>query len=130
MQDKVGDIFEGVIASVTNFGLFVRLNDTHIDGLLHISMLAGDYYHFDAMRHCLKGESTGNTYKLGDAMKVKLVRVDLDERKIDFSLSDATLRADKPNKKSKKPKAPSVRKGKGKGKNKGKRKVKRQSQKF
>ncbi len=112
MQDKVGEIFDGIIASVTNFGLFVRLNDTHIDGLLHISMLAGDYYHFDAMRHCLQGESTGNTYKLGDSLKIKVIRVDLDERKIDFSLADTPAGASRPKRKSRKSKHQTRSKGK------------------
>jgi len=86
MQDKIGKIFPGVVASVTGFGLFVRLQDTMIDGLLHISMLAGDYYNFDPVRHRLRGENTKTEYKLGDYMQVKVIRVDLDERKIDFAL--------------------------------------------
>ena len=86
MQDHVGDVFEGVVASVTNFGLFVRLNDYHIDGLVHITSLASDFYHYDELKQCLVGESTGLTYRLGDSLKVKVAAVNLDERKIDLIL--------------------------------------------
>ncbi|WP_395340498.1 ribonuclease R [Ningiella sp. W23] len=84
MQEHVGDVFEGVVASVTNFGLFVRLTDFHIDGLVHITSLASDYYHYDEVKQCLIGESFGLTYRLGDPLKVKVAAVNLDERKIDL----------------------------------------------
>jgi ribonuclease R len=86
MQDHVGDVFEGVVASVTNFGLFVRLNDYHIDGLVHITSLASDFYHYDELKQCLVGESYGLSYRLGDPLKVKVAAVNLDERKIDLIL--------------------------------------------
>ena len=86
MQDHVGDEFTGVISAVTNFGLFVRLSDYMIDGLVHISNLTSEYYHFDAERHLLIGESSGNVYRLGDKARVKVAAVNLDERKIDFEL--------------------------------------------
>lgn len=86
MLDHVGDEFEGVISAVTNFGLFVRLSDYMIDGLVHISNLTSEYYHFDAERHLLIGESSGNVYRLGDKARVKVASVSLDERKIDFEL--------------------------------------------
>jgi ribonuclease R len=86
MQDHVGDVFDGVVASVTNFGLFVRLNDYHIDGLVHITSLASDYYRYDEVKQCLVGESYGLTYRLGDPLKVKVAAVNLDERKIDLIL--------------------------------------------
>jgi ribonuclease R len=86
MQDHVGDVFEGVVASVTNFGLFVRLSDYHIDGLVHITSLASDYYRYDDVKQCLVGESFGLSYRLGDALKVKVAAVNLDERKIDLIL--------------------------------------------
>jgi len=86
MQDHVGDSFEGVVASVTNFGLFVRLTDFHIDGLVHITSLESDYYHYDEVKQYLIGEGTGKTYRLGDQLKVKVAAVNLDERKIDFLL--------------------------------------------
>ncbi|WP_034475442.1 ribonuclease R, partial [Aestuariibacter salexigens] len=86
MLDHVGDVFEAVVASVTNFGLFVRINDFHIDGLVHISSLQNDYYHFDEVKQQLVGESFGSTYRLGDQLKVKVAAVNLDERQIDLVL--------------------------------------------
>jgi ribonuclease R len=86
MLDHVGDEFEGVIASVTGFGFFVRLAEFHIDGLVHIASLQNDYYHFDEVKQCLVGESYGTCYRLGDAVRVKVASVNLDERKIDFIL--------------------------------------------
>ncbi|WP_434928152.1 ribonuclease R [Shewanella sp. HL-SH2] len=84
MQDHVGDDFDAVIASVTNFGLFVRLNDLFIDGLVHISSLASDYYQFDAMRQRLVGENTRQVYQVGDPVSVKVAAVNLDDRQIDL----------------------------------------------
>lgn len=86
MQDHVGDSFDGVIASVTNFGFFVRLSEFHIDGLVHITSLENDYYHYDDVKQYLIGESFGTTYRLGDPLRVKVAAVNLDERKIDFLL--------------------------------------------
>jgi len=84
MQDHVGGVYEGAVTGVTPFGLFVTLDDYFVDGLVHISELGRDYYQFDATRHQLLGERTGKRYRLADRMKVKLVRVDMDSRKIDF----------------------------------------------
>jgi ribonuclease R len=84
MQDQVGNVFHGVISGVTPFGLFVTLDEYFVDGLLHISELGKDYFEFDAARHMLLGSRTKKRYRLSDRMKVKLVRVDLDSRKIDF----------------------------------------------
>lgn len=86
MQDHVGDVFDGVVASVTNFGLFVRINDYQIDGLIHITSLSSDYYHFDQIKQCLVGESSGVSYRLGDSVRVKVAAVNLDERKIDLMI--------------------------------------------
>ncbi len=84
MQDQVGNVFHGVISGVTPFGLFVTLDEYFVDGLLHISELGKDYFEFDAARHMLMGSRSKKRYRLSDRMKVKLVRVDLDSRKIDF----------------------------------------------
>jgi ribonuclease R len=84
MQGHVGGVYEGVVTGVTPFGLFVTLDDFYVDGLVHISELGRDYFRFDAARHLLLGERTGKRYRLADRMRVKLVRVDLDSRKIDF----------------------------------------------
>ncbi|MDD6910710.1 ribonuclease R [Actinobacillus minor] len=85
MQDHLGEEFEGVISSVTGFGLFVKLNELLIDGLVHISTLENDYYHYDAARQRLVGGS-GVIYRLGDPVKVKVINVNLDDKKIDFAL--------------------------------------------
>ncbi|WP_110455789.1 ribonuclease R [Shewanella algidipiscicola] len=84
MRDHVGDTFEAVIASVTHFGLFVRLSDLFIDGLVHISSLGGDYYHYDNMRQRLVGEASGQVYQIGDPVTVKVASVNLDDRQIDL----------------------------------------------
>lgn len=84
MQDHVGDTFEAVIASVTNFGLFVRLNDLYIDGLVHISTLGSDYYQYDPTRQRLIGEATKQVYQVGDGVSVKVAGVNLDDRQIDL----------------------------------------------
>ncbi|MEW6692160.1 MAG: ribonuclease R [Pseudomonadota bacterium] len=86
MQDRVGEVFDGVITAVTSFGLFVELKGVFVEGLLHITALDKDYYHFDPVGHRLVGERTGQVYRLGDAVTVQVARVDLDERKIDFVL--------------------------------------------
>lgn len=90
MQEHVGDEFEGVIAAVTGFGLFVELDELFVEGLVHVTALPGDYYVFDQAHQRLIGERTRKSYKLGDRLKVKVVRVDLDERKIDFELVAVT----------------------------------------
>uniref|UniRef100_UPI0025CD4E16 ribonuclease R family protein n=1 Tax=uncultured Paraglaciecola sp. TaxID=1765024 RepID=UPI0025CD4E16 len=86
MLDHVGDVFAGVIASVTNFGFFVRLTEFHIDGLVHITSLEKDYFRYDEVKQHLVGESFGTVYRLGDPVEVKVASVNLDERKIDFLL--------------------------------------------
>ena len=86
MQDHVGEEFDGVISSVTGFGFFVRLNDLFIDGLVHISGLANDYYLFDMPKQRLIGENNGMIFRLGDAVKVRVEAVSLEQKQIDFSL--------------------------------------------
>ncbi len=98
MQDHVGDTFTGVISTVTNFGMFVRLTDLHIEGLIHITSLGRDYYHYDDVRMCLTGEQSGSKYHVGDLLEVKVAAVNLDEKKIDLVLSgdNAVLKKAKP----------------------------------
>jgi len=86
MQDRVGDEFIGTVTSVTSFGLFVELNEIYVEGLVHISELSNDYYHFDPVHHCLTGERSQKTYRLGDSVEVKVVRVDLNDKKIDLQM--------------------------------------------
>ena len=93
VQDRVGDEFAGTVTSVTNFGLFVELQDIYVEGLVHITALKNDYYQFDPVRHQLRGERSGITYHMGDVVQVKVVRVDLDDRKIDLVMLDGAGRA-------------------------------------
>ena len=84
MQDRIGETFSGTVSGVTHFGLFVTLDGLNIDGLVHVTELGNDYFHFDPMRHALSGERTGRRYRLADRIVVKVVRVDLEQTKIDF----------------------------------------------
>lgn len=92
MQDHIGEVFDGVISSVTGFGLFVKLNELLIDGLVHISTLDNGYYHFDSDRQRLVGEN-GVMYRLGDPVRVKVIGVNLDDKKIDFALMTSLRKA-------------------------------------
>ncbi len=89
MQDKVGQTFDGIITGVTGFGLFVELRNVFVEGLIHVTSLRNDYYHFDPVGHRLHGERLGQVYRLGDSIRVRVTRVDLDERKIDFEPIEA-----------------------------------------
>ena len=87
MQDRIGEIFSGSIASVVPFGIFVALDDVFIEGLVHVSELGTDYFHYDDAAHAMVGERSGKRYRLSDRVKVQLVRVDLATNKIDFKLA-------------------------------------------
>jgi ribonuclease R len=84
MLDKIGQVFDGIITGVAGFGLFVELRGVFVEGLAHVTSLRNDYYQFDPVGHRLHGERSGQVYRLGDRLTVRVVRVDLDERKIDF----------------------------------------------
>jgi len=84
MRDQVGNSFSGRITGVAPFGVFVTLDDFFVDGLVHISELGRDYFRYEAARHALLGERTGKQYRLADRLRVKLVRVDMESRKIDL----------------------------------------------
>jgi len=84
MEDKVGTIHNGVINTVTSFGLFVELDDIFVEGLVHVTSLPKDYYQFDATLHKMIGERTGQTFQLGDTIRVEVANVDLESRKMDF----------------------------------------------
>jgi ribonuclease R len=86
MMDKIGLEFPGIITAVTGFGFFVELQSIYVEGLVHIASLHNDYFNFDATSHQLYGERTGVRYRLGDAVSIKVVRVNLDDKKIDFEL--------------------------------------------
>ncbi|MCU7812001.1 MAG: VacB/RNase II family 3'-5' exoribonuclease, partial [Candidatus Thiodiazotropha sp. (ex Notomyrtea botanica)] len=84
MQDKVGETFNGIITSVNSFGVFVELEEIYVDGLVHITALDNDYYHYDPVGHRLTGERTGKVLRLGDPLSITVANVNLDDRKIDF----------------------------------------------
>ncbi|WP_284141128.1 MULTISPECIES: ribonuclease R [unclassified Virgibacillus] len=108
MEDKIGEIFSGVISSVTSFGLFVELENT-VEGLVHVSYLTDDYYHFDERSYALIGERTGKVYRIGEPVDVRVISVNKEEHIVDFELVTASakngngkkLKAKKEKKKSK-----------------------------
>jgi ribonuclease R len=88
MADKVGDEFEGYITGVTAFGLFIELIEHFVEGLVHISTMADDYYRFVERAHTLRGENTGKEYRLGDKVAVQVIKVDMERRQVDLGLLD------------------------------------------
>jgi ribonuclease R len=110
----VGDEFDGVIAAVTGFGLFVELVDLYIEGLVHVTALPGDYYNFDPAHQRLTGERSGRSFQLGGKVRVQVARVDLDDRKIDLELIEAAPpRKAKPKAKAKAKKPAAKKAGRG-----------------
>lgn len=93
MQDKIGEEFDGTVAGVTTFGLFVALDGVYVEGLLHVTELGNDYFTHDKARHEMVGERTGVKYRLGDRLRVKVARVDLETSKIDFVLATGESKA-------------------------------------
>ncbi|MEL0586168.1 MAG: ribonuclease R [Candidatus Thiodiazotropha sp. (ex. Lucinoma kazani)] len=126
MQDKVGETFNGIITSVNSFGVFVELEEIYVDGLVHITALDNDYYHYDPVGHRLTGERTGKVFRLGDPLTIIVAKVNLDDRKIDFvpakaagggTVNKRRSRSSKKSDRSSKPvadKAPSRKKRRGK----------------
>jgi ribonuclease R len=86
MEQHVGGQFEGTISGVTSFGLFVELDESKVNGLVHVTQLPNDFYHFDPIRKTLAGERRGREYRLGDRVRIVVLRASLEERKIDFRL--------------------------------------------
>ncbi|MCL6587441.1 MAG: RNB domain-containing ribonuclease, partial [Anoxybacillus sp.] len=85
MEDKIGMEFDGIISSVTNFGLFVELPNT-VEGLVHVSYLTDDYYHYDEQHYAMIGERTGKVYRIGDEITVRVINVNKEERIVDFEI--------------------------------------------
>jgi ribonuclease R len=135
MRDHLGSVFTGTVSAVTSFGMFVSLDDLYVEGLVHISELGKDYFQFDAAKHQLLGERTGQKYRLGDRVQVRVVKVDMENTKIDFLLDDgdavaeqsaqqpvakppvkaakkAAKKTDKPTEKNPQPPKPKAKKGK------------------
>ena len=109
MRDHLGSVFTGTVSSVTSFGMFISLDDLYVEGLVHISELGKDYYHFEASKHQLLGERTGKSYRLGDRVQVRVVKVDMESTKIDFVLQEEALEEGSKN-------TPATEKKAGKGK--------------
>ncbi|KAF4513891.1 UNVERIFIED_CONTAM: hypothetical protein B566_EDAN017572 [Ephemera danica] len=95
MKEHVGEEFEGTISAVTAFGIFVALDTIYIEGLVHVSELGEDYFQFDNIKHQMLGERTGQRFRLGDRVRVRLVRADLETNKIDFVLAKTAAPAKK-----------------------------------
>ncbi len=92
LRDQVGEVFPGIVSAVTGFGLFVELKELYVEGLIHVTALPHDYYRFEAAQHRLVGERTRKVFGLADELMVRVVRVDLDNRKIDFELETVVAR--------------------------------------
>ena len=90
MRDRIGEEFDGTIAAVVPFGIFVALDSVYVEGLVHVSELGEDYFQFDKIKHQMLGERSGQRYRLGDRLRVKLVRADLESGRIDFVMANAT----------------------------------------
>jgi ribonuclease R len=87
VKDRVGDLFEGVVSGVAAFGFFVELKEIFVEGLVRVTSLHDDYYHYYEDRYCLMGERTRKTFRIGDDVRVRLDRVDVERRHIDFELA-------------------------------------------
>jgi ribonuclease R len=94
MQDRVGESFTGTVSAVVPFGIFVALDEVYVEGLVHVSDLGQDYFHFEPARHLMIGERTRRIFRLGDRVKIKVVRVDLETSKVDFVLDENIEPAD------------------------------------
>ena len=93
MADKVGDEFDGYITGVSAFGLYIELVEHFVEGMVHVSTMADDYYRFVEKAHMLQGENTGKVYRLGDRVTVQVVKVDMERRQIDLGLVGDPRRA-------------------------------------
>ena len=89
LRDHIGDVYTGIISGVTEWGLFVELDDNKCEGLVSVRDLGDDYYDFDEKNFCLKGRSRGFTFRLGDKVTVSVARADLDKKQLDFNLVDS-----------------------------------------
>ena len=87
MADKIGQVFEGVISGISEWGIYVELNDSKCEGLVPMRDLDDDYYEFDEKNYCLRGRRDHHVYQLGDALKIKVSRADLEKKQLDFELA-------------------------------------------
>ena len=88
MRGRLGEEFSATISGVAAFGIFVALDEVYVEGMVHVSELGNDYYQFDPARHQLLGERTGRRFRLGDRVRVRLVRADLETTRMDFVLAE------------------------------------------
>ena len=86
MEQHVGGEFDGTISGVTSFGLFIELDESKVNGLVHVTQLPSDYYHFDPVRKTLTGERRGKEYRLGDRVRIVVLKASVEDRRIDFRL--------------------------------------------
>ena len=93
MSDKLGEEFDALVTGVVDFGLFVQVKGVQVDGLVHVSALGADYFSRDSSGFRMVGARSGRVFRLGDHLRVRLINVIIDERKIDFELADAAARA-------------------------------------
>jgi ribonuclease R len=95
MREHLGEEFAGTVSAATSFGLFVQLDELYVEGLVHISELGGEYFRFDEAKQELRGERTGQRFAVGTRLRIQVIRVDLDSRRIDFRLAteESTLRS-------------------------------------
>jgi ribonuclease R len=91
MQQHLGEEFDGVVSGVASFGLFVQIGDLFIEGMVHVANLDSDYYHHDEVRHALVGESSGQSYALGDSVRIRIAAVNIEDRKIDLLIAGKPL---------------------------------------
>jgi ribonuclease R len=88
MSDKIGKVFDGVVSGVTEWGIYVELNESKCEGMIHIRDLNDDFYIFDEDNYCIKGKRLGRTFQLGEPLKVKVWRANLMKKQLDFALAD------------------------------------------
>jgi ribonuclease R len=91
MRDHIGNVYTGTVSAATSFGIFVALDEVFVEGLVHVTELGQDYFHYDQSKHWLIGERTGKRFRLGDRVTVKVVRADIETSKIDFTLVEEAL---------------------------------------
>ena len=85
MSKRIGEVYDGVISGITQYGLYVELNNT-VEGMVRVATLPGDYYYYDEEKYEMVGQSTGNSYKLGQRVKIRVTETDKINRTIDFEL--------------------------------------------
>ncbi|MBS0288749.1 MAG: ribonuclease R [Proteobacteria bacterium] len=114
MQDKVGQIFQGIVSGVASFGIFIELKDIYVEGLVHVTSLGNEYFHYDSTHHRMVGDRTRTIYRLGDSVQVQIMRVDIETKRIDLGLVNekSKSKSNAKRKKVAKPHAKKPKKGK------------------